>query len=449
MYNQVDWSIYLCADRERQSRAIPKGLDHRSAFDSDFGRVIFSSAARRMHDKTQVFPLSGGDSVHTRLTHSMEVLSVAQSLGTDFCRDEEVVRTYGEEVAHLLEQQLPAILRTAAFVHDIGNPPFGHFGEQIIGTYFSDGTGKNYLSDLTEEQQFDFTQFDGNAQGFRILTRMPYLNDLNGLNLTYAVLAASLKYPNCGSKNKKGGASVHKHGVFSSEADVLGRVADACRLRRADGTIKRHPLAFLVEAADTICYRSMDLEDGIQSGMLSLDEALQFLGVTPSQDTPERALVNLRVAIIGELTKYALQRFMANLEGIDMGTFDEELLDGNELCEQLGKLEFERIFRHDTIAQAELKGAQVMNSILDRVLPSLMAPKPNWRLNAIISPSMTRLVLAEEQQKQLAANRGQESAPLSQLSDLSTYNRLRLIIDWLSGMTDRYALETYHRLLAL
>ena len=164
MYNQVDWSIYLCADRERQSRAIPNGLDPRSAFDSDFGRVIFSSAARRMHDKTQVFPLSGGDSVHTRLTHSMEVLSVAQSLGTDFCRDEEVVRTYGEEVAHLLEQQLPAILRTAAFVHDIGNPPFGHFGEQIIGNYFSDGTGKNYLSDLTEEQQFDFTQFDGNAQ---------------------------------------------------------------------------------------------------------------------------------------------------------------------------------------------------------------------------------------------------------------------------------------------
>ena len=457
MYNQVDWSIYLCADRERQSRAIPKGLDHRSAFDSDFGRVIFSSAARRMHDKTQVFPLSGGDSVHTRLTHSMEVLSVAQSLGTDFCRDEEVVRTYGEEVAHLLEQQLPAILRTAAFVHDIGNPPFGHFGEQIIGTYFSDGNGKNYLSDLTEEQQFDFTQFDGNAQGFRILTRMPYLNDLNGLNLTYAVLATSLKYPNSGSKNKKGGASVHKHGVFSSEADVLGRVADACRLRRADGTIKRHPLAFLVEAADTICYRSMDLEDGIQSGMLSLDEALRFLGITPSQDTPERALVNLRVAIIGELTKYALQRFMANLEGIDMGTFDEELLDGNELCEQLGKLEFERIFRHDTIAQAELKGAQVMNSILDRVLPLLMAPKPDWRLNAIISPSMTRLVLAEEYQKRVSANPDHNASanpssnpvPLTELSDLSTYNRLRLIIDWLSGMTDRYALETYHRLLAL
>ena len=329
----------------------------------------------------------------------------------------------------------------------IGNPPFGHFGEQIIGTYFSDGNGKNYLSDLTEEQQFDFTQFDGNAQGFRILTRMPYLNDLNGLNLTYAVLAASLKYPNCGSKNKKGGASVHKHGVFSSEADVLGRVADACRLRRADGTIKRHPLAFLVEAADTICYRSMDLEDGIQSGMLSLDEALCFLGMTPSHDTPERALVNLRVAIIGELTRYALQRFMANLEGIDMGTFDEELLDGNELCAQLGKLEFERIFRHNMIAQAELKGAQVMNAILDRVLPMLMEPQPDWRLNAIISPSMTRLVLAEEYQKHLSAT--PDLAPLTELSDLSTYNRLRLLIDWLSGMTDRYALETYHRLLAL
>jgi dGTP triphosphohydrolase len=191
--------------------------------------------------------------------------------------------------------------------------------------------------------------------------------------------------------------------------------------------------------------------------MLSLDEALRFLGITPSQDTPERALVDLRVAIIGELTKYALQRFMANLEGIDMGTFDEELLDGNELCEQLGKLEFERIFRHDTIAQAELKGAQVMNSILDRVLPLLMAPKPDWRLNAIISPSMTRLVLAEEYQKRVSANPAHNASanpssnpvPLTELSDLSTYNRLRLIIDWLSGMTDRYALETYHRLLAL
>ena len=435
MYNQIDWSIYLSADRERQSRAIPRGLDHRSAFDSDFGRVIFSSAARRMHDKTQVFPLSGGDSVHTRLTHSMEVLSVAQSLGTDFCREQAVLSSYGKEVAHLLEQQLPAILRTAAFVHDIGNPPYGHYGEQIISAYFSSGAGAAVMEKIAPEKRYDFTQYDGNAQGFRILTRMPYLNDLNGLNLTYAVLASSLKYPNVGPKNKKGGASVHKHGVFSSEADVLGRVAQACGLQRADGTVRRHPLAFLVEAADTVCYRAMDLEDGIRSGMLTLEEAVAALGMTMETHETERALVDLRVEIIGELTRYALQRFIANLEGIDVGTFDEELLDGNQLCERLGELEMDRIFRHDRIAQAELKGSQVMNAILDRVLPELMEPVPDWRLKAVISPRMTRLVMAEEN--------------VSDLSGLSTYGRLRLLVDWLSGMTDRFALDTYHRLSAL
>ena len=201
---KIDWNKYLSAKRYRQSTGthnanIDEYTDKRNPFESDFGRVIFSSAMRRMHDKAQVVPLTSGDSIHTRLTHSMEVLSIAYSLGIDICRDKEFRELYSPEELLDLERKIPVILKTAAFVHDIGNPPFGHFGETIIQNYFKDYLQKRHI---TDQQALDFTCFDGNAEGFRILTRLQFIGDLAGLNLTYGTLAAYLKYPNDQDINK-------------------------------------------------------------------------------------------------------------------------------------------------------------------------------------------------------------------------------------------------------
>ena len=226
---KIDWDKYLSEARDRQSAFASSNhrSDLRTAFDSDFGRAVFSSAARRMHDKTQVFPLTSGDKVHTRLTHSIEVMNIAESLGISLCRDADFQTTYGTE-ALFYERAIPTILKTAAFVHDIGNPPFGHNGEDVIKDYFKNNI--HYLEGLVENEQLDFLQFDGNAAGFRILTKGQYLGDLSGLNLTLATLGAYLKYPNYTEKNKDYIGS-KKHGVFFTEKAILDKIADTCRLQ--------------------------------------------------------------------------------------------------------------------------------------------------------------------------------------------------------------------------
>ena len=256
----IDWDKYLSSERYRSKSEFKDHFtkasdeDRRNAFESDFGRVAFSSAIRRMHDKAQVMPLTTGDSVHTRLTHSIEVMSIAYSLGISLCRDKDFIEVYGKDKAMELERTIPMILKTAAFVHDIGNPPFGHFGETIIQNYF-----KEYLKKriVTDKQALDFTCFDGNAEGFRILTRLQYIGDLSGLNLTYATLAAYSKYPNDNTPDKSY-IGRKKHGVFTSESDIFYKMVEACHMRTEDNKIKRHPLSFLVEAADSISYSIME-----------------------------------------------------------------------------------------------------------------------------------------------------------------------------------------------
>src|ERR1035437_7480910 len=220
----INWEKYLSIQRSRITNIVKTNndpenhFDERNDFDSDFGRAVFSSACRRMHDKTQVMPLSSDDNVHSRLTHSMEVMSIAQSLGDNICRKVDFTTIYGKD-AFEYERKISAILRTAAIMHDIGNPPFGHFGEHVISKYFEtffvkmniititeEGEGDNKQNiitynpvnpyNLNEQQVYDFIHYDGNAQGLRVITKLQYLNDLDGLNLTYATLGAYLKYPN-------------------------------------------------------------------------------------------------------------------------------------------------------------------------------------------------------------------------------------------------------------
>lgn len=479
---KIDWNKYLNTGRAREPQSLvgkkrPKdSTDMRSEFDSDFGRVIFCSASRRMHDKTQVFPLTSGDYIHTRLTHSMEVMNIAQSLAFSLCRNSDFVATYGTNYAFDLEQQISAILRTAALMHDIGNPPFGHYGEEMIQNYF-ERYGTEYLKGTEETNQMllDFQQYDGNAQGFRTITKTQYLGDVFGLNLTYATLGAYMKYPNVSSKNKKGYVGEHKHGIFYSEKDVFMKVVRACNLEKEDKTIKRHPLAFLVEAADTICYRAMDTEDGIMSNKFSLDEVLKnvsrrvennvnhadfedwmmdetghfslekLLKLRQEAYYPKRC-VNFRVALINYFVNLALNNFIHNLESIDNGTYSEELLsdDPLKISDMLGNFQYECLYQSKEIISAELTGASVINGLLNIVLPKVMSydakTNKDIRIFSVMSDSELKLIHQE------CGLYDPQSKWVFRFEEVPPYYRLRYVVDWISGMTDKFALETYQKL---
>lgn len=384
----IDWDKYLSSERYRSKSEFKDHCskesdeDRRNDFESDFGRVAFSSAIRRMHDKAQVMPLTTGDSVHTRLTHSIEVMSIAYSLGTSLCRDKDFIEVYGKDKAMELERTIPMILKTAAFVHDIGNPPFGHFGETIIQNYF-----KEYLKKriVTDKQALDFTCFDGNAEGFRILTRLQYIGDLSGLNLTYATLAAYSKYPNDNTPDKSY-IGRKKHGVFTSESDIFYKMVEACHMRTEDNKIKRHPLSFLVEAADSISYSIMDIEDGLTMGWYSFDYIIESLDSFLKKETDnqvysilkvigldfdkkgidkkdeKRKMCDFRVYITRYLVSLAISKFKTNLEEIDKGKYSKELIeDGDMVSKALQDFAAKNIFPRYEIEQIELTGNDFAN----------------------------------------------------------------------------------------
>lgn len=476
MIHKIDWDKYLSNKRYREKsefeehQRVANDVDKRNAFESDFGRVAFSSALRRMHDKAQVMPLTTGDSVHTRLTHSIEVMSIAYSLGISLCRDEDFVTMYGQSKAIEYERMIPMILKTAAFVHDIGNPPFGHFGETIIQNYF-----KEYLKKriVTDKEALDFTCFDGNAEGFRILTRLQYIGDLSGLNLTYATLAAYSKYPNDGSIDKKY-IGTKKHGVFISESDILNKMADACGMRK-DGSVKRHPLSFLVEAADSICYNVMDIEDGMTMGWYSFSEVTDFIDSYMEKKTntrdysilkvlgvdfkhegiddkdEKRKMCDFRVKAIRYFVNLAISRFKNNLEKIDKGTYSEELINDNDhLSSAFHEFAVKKIYPQREIEQIELTGYSVLNGLLDILLNCAFNPDKKFRnhLKSVISKTFLKVAKREQEHDSSTDYKfcSNEDIVNFDIEGLSSYSKLRVIVDLISGMTDRYAVNVYQKL---
>lgn len=453
--HKIDWDKYLSESRMRKSTA---QQDLRNPFESDFGRVAFSSALRRMHDKTQVIPLTNGDSIHTRLTHSIEVMNIAHSLGIYLCRDSRFRELYGETESMQLEQKICPILRTAAIIHDIGNPPFGHFGEEVIQEYFK-------TSDAGLENNFDFSQFDGNAQGFRIITKLMYTGDRYGLNLTYATLGAYLKYPNTESKKKDNYIGNKKHGVFSSEKDVLEQVAENCNLKKNDGVIKRHPLSFLVEAADTICYRTMDIEDGFNLHWFRMSDIISFLEsknkdilniIGLSKDkfdnlNANNQIIALRVALINYFVKTAINEYFTNLKGIDEGEYNKELLDGdeNKISDILGDFTKSRIFMRKEVEMAELTGSAVISGLFDLLFKLMKHDNNNFRnrLKSVLSKSAMRLsfhanCVPDEEYHRFKA----EDIIKFDFSPLDISEKYRILLDFISGMTDWYAVDLYQQL---
>lgn len=442
----MNWEKYLNPKRLRPSGRETEN-DPRNEFESDFGRIIFSPAIRRMHDKTQVFPLTTDDNIHSRLTHSMEVMAIGHSLGLRLSENQEFITKSNLKPIDVL-RTIPVILKNSCLVHDIGNPPFGHFGEESIQSFFKTFFQKNQFNlELSPEEKEDFIHFDGNAQGFRVLTKLQVLDDPYGLNLTMATLASSLKYPNTG-EIVKGKLNKKKRGVFQSEKEYLSIIAKDCGLLK-EGEIVRHPLSFLMEAADTICYRAMDLEDGfnkgwydysfIESHLREVEIMQPILEELKNKKSETNKVVSLRIAIISKLVSLAINNFVSKYDAICEGTYHKELIedDSSKLEESLSNFCINNIFPQREIQSLELTGDSVLQGLLTQYTGFIFNENKKYRNKAIglISGS---IIKAAKLENNLDVD--------SDFSNLSDYFYLRVIVDFISGMTDQYALSHYQKL---
>ena len=386
----MNWEQLLSLKRSGDvNKRLRKDQDEtRLGFEVDYDRVIFSSEFRSLQDKTQVIPMSQTDFVHTRLTHSLEVSVVARSLGRKI--GEKLLIKYPDlkAVHGYLPNDFGAIVASAALAHDIGNPPFGHSGEKAIGEYFKTGAGVQYKDALTPKQYQDLCDFEGNANGFKILTQSRQGRE-GGLRLCYATLGTFIKYPKESlPKKPTQEVSDKKFGFFQSEKNEFLDVAQELGLIEAgtsgDISFKRHPLAFLVEAADDICYTIIDFEDGINLGLIEEEFALEYLiklvkdvidikKYHQLNNTQDR-ISYLRALAINTLINEAILVFEANEDAILNGTFAISLLDKSKYIAQINdiiKISIEKIYQSREVLDKEISGYAVISKLLDTYISAV------------------------------------------------------------------------------
>lgn len=385
----MNWEQLLSLKRfgDTNKRLRKEQDETRLGFEVDYDRVIFSSEFRSLQDKTQVIPLSQTDFVHTRLTHSLEVSVVGRSLGRKVGQKILEKHPYLQTTLGYQANDFGAIVAAAALAHDIGNPPFGHSGEKAIGEFFINGKGKQYQSKLTKKEYQDLCDFEGNANGFKIATQGRAGRE-GGLRLSYATLGAFTKYPK-ESLPKKPTKHIadKKYGFFQSEKEAFIDVADELGLiKRSNDNLSysRHPLAFLVEAADDICYTIIDFEDGINLGLIEEEFALEYLInlVRDTINTKKYAqLTNtqdrvsyLRALAINTLINEAVQIFMTNEDEILNGNFNVSLLEKSKYEAQIKdiiKLSVEKIYQSTEVIEKEITGYQIINTLLTTYTKSI------------------------------------------------------------------------------
>ena len=385
MNKSMNWEQLLSLRRQGDSskRLRNEQDETRLGFDVDYDRIIFSPEFRSLQDKTQVIPLSSTDFVHTRLTHSLEVSVVARSLGRKV--GVKILEKYPslETIHGYKANDFGSIVAAAALAHDIGNPPFGHSGEKAIGHFFKNGSGKSYKSELTPKQYQDLCDFEGNANGFKILTQ-DVKGKPGGLRLSYATLGAFTKYPK-GSLPTKPNSHIafKKYGFFQSESETFSLLAKELGLLKLEDSpetlYSRHPLAYLVEAADDICYTIIDFEDGINLGLIEEDYALEYLIKLVKDNiqtdkynslTNKKARVSyLRALAIGTLIDDAVSLFIENEASILDGSFGVSLLERSRYKAQMDdiiKLSIDKVYNSDEVIDKELSGFEVINELLFR-----------------------------------------------------------------------------------
>ncbi|MCR8669437.1 dNTP triphosphohydrolase [Aestuariibaculum sp. M13] len=379
----MNWEQLLSLKRfgDTNKRLRKEQDETRLGFEVDYDRIIFSSEFRSLQDKTQVIPLSETDFVHTRLTHSLEVSVVGRSLGRLVGKKLLEKHPHLQNVHGYQANDFGAIVAAAALAHDIGNPPFGHSGEKAIGEFFKTGEGLKYKDELTAKEYQDLCDFEGNANGFKILTE-DRAGRIGGLRLSYATLGAFTKYPK-ESLPKKPTAHIadKKYGFFQSEKEAYIDIAEELGLiKRSEDSVSyaRHPLTFLVEAADDICYTIIDFEDGINLGLIQEEYALEYLSkiirhtIRPENyyalSTKADRIGYLRALAIGSLINEAVHIFMENEEAILNGDFDCALMDKCKYEAQINdiiKISIENIYQSTEVIDKEIAGYGVINTLLE------------------------------------------------------------------------------------
>lgn len=443
----MEWEKLLTdlrLEEERISKKKPH--DGRSEFQKDFDRIVFSPAFRRLQDKTQVFPLPESDFVHTRLTHSLEVSCVGRSLGN--LVGENVIERHPTLKNKFTKFHFGEIVAAACLAHDIGNPPFGHSGEDAIAEFFRSGNGQKFKSKIKDEKKWtDLVKYEGNAQGFRIISKLQNPKERGGLRLTYSTLAAVTKYPRESFINIKSKSLLNKayrkYGFFQAEKDLFKEVADATGLNCIKGGNTnwwcRHPLTFLVEAADDICYRVMDLEDGFRLGLVTFKETeglliplinKQALKGYKEKDKKDQ-IGYLRAVAISELVNELANVFLDEEKNILNGKFEDDLISKIKRAKELRRIKvisIEKIYKSRSVVEREVAGYEVLGGLLDTFINAF-----NEAYEGKIS-AKNRAVFA------LLPSRITDKIP----DEL--YLRLLRIIDFVSGMTDSFAVSLFRKI---
>ncbi|MHA7130478.1 dGTP triphosphohydrolase [Algoriphagus namhaensis] len=439
----MKWEKLLSRGRFGDQSPETNATSSRSEFEIDYDRIIFSAPFRNLQDKTQVFPLPDQAFVHTRLTHSLEVSSVGRSLGKE--AGLRLLEKYPAlSQTGITAYEIGAIVAAAALTHDIGNPPFGHAGEDAISDFFKfHPSGKAWQSHVRPEQWADLCNFEGNAQGFRMLVSKDF-----GLKLTYATLAAFTKYPRPAAIAQRDVArkSQKKYGFFINQLVDFEKMSRHLGLEKSSAECwVRHPLAFLVEAADDICYSIIDLEDGCTMGLVSFEDTVKLLApILREKFDPKkmegrsqsRNLGALRAMAIGRLIQECVEVFGQYEESMRKGTFDKALTDiipsAGALAE-ISKVSIQKIYRSKVVLEKEAAGFQVLEGLFSVFSKALYHQFYDPSKFSGQDKSILRLL---PEDFPLHKGWGEEVNP---------YPLLRSLVDFISGMTDKYALNLYRR----
>jgi len=436
----MNWDKLLSAKRlGSENKEIKNTEEIRSQFQRDYDRIIFSSPFRRLQNKTQVFPLPGSIFVHNRLTHSLEVASVGRSLANLVAQ--EIQKRDDVKNKEILNE-LGSIVSAACLAHDMGNPPFGHAGEEAISKYFSEGNGKKIKNVVTIEEWNDLTHFEGNANALRLLTHQFKGRRSGGFALTYSTIATLLKYP-YGSDAMLQGKK--KFGYFQAEKETFMQIANELELKKLSDeplSFARHPLVFLVEAADDICYEIMDIEDAHKLKILNTQKTFDLLLGFFDEEIDKKFYKNkeeifkevtdineqvayLRASVIGKLIKETANVFLKNHDQILEGDYNQSLIKGlegksKEAFEKCKDVAINEIYNHRSVVKIELTGFNVLGTLLDEFITAIFSPDSDYSKKILsILPSQFSV------------------------EGHSFYKKAMSVVDFVSGMTDLYAVDLY------
>jgi len=470
----MNWKNLLCEKRRRNYTTSSVSADPRNEFQKDYHRIIGSASFRRLQDKTQVFPLDRGDFVRTRLTHSLEVSSFAKSLGQMIFRN---ILQYKKD-SGLQEtdvDKICSILECAGLVHDIGNPPFGHFGEDYVRDWFRrnlpemEFDGKKLDELLTPKMMGDLCNFEGNAQALRLLTKLHFLVDENGMNLTYSLLNTIIKYPvpSTGINKKSGNIKDKKMGYYYADKEIFEDIVNST------GAVDcRHPLAFILEAADDIAYKTADTEDAVKKGFISYSQLVYELkntymdkcadegereeycraveklesyyaqAVENGLSSPEQNAVQRWIIYVqGVLLRCAAYGFTSSYNEIMQGSFPKEIIAvsrGNALAFALGDMAYRFVFKSKEIFKLEVAAGEIYEFLLSKFTRAAVLYDTELESSAIEQRVMRLISENYIRAYKVSAEDKSEAEKL--------YLRLMLVTDYICGMTDGYARKLYREL---